>query len=240
MSTTAPADPAAVAEPGIVPGVFDTPDPAAPSEAPAPSEFDDVLQDMDHRVWVFEGTVHGIRGGQPFEDQIKLEYDQEPLSYTGIVHFWGLISRKLEEAMSGPDALGVSSVLEVAGMASSLEGADDETGVRAALANLIETGNLGGIDTFVRGLARLSAYVPEILDEAHCIWLRVPFRERMLVRELWSNTPGKGGLTGDEGEEMLRIFIHQNYEELERFFGQRLRRIFAQAQKERKRIHPDA
>jgi len=61
----------------------------------------------------------------------------------------------------------------------------------------------------------------------------------MLVREIWGKPVDEGGLSMDDGEAMLSLFIHQNYEELERFFVERLRRIGQQIQKERKRIHPD-
>jgi hypothetical protein len=78
-----------------------------------------------------------------------------------------------------------------------------------------------------------------VIEEAQCIWLRVPFRDRMLVREIWAKPVDEGGLSNDEGEEMMTVFLLQNYEEIERFFAKRLRKVGRTVRDERERIHPE-
>jgi hypothetical protein len=200
----------------------------------APQEFDDITKQLEPRVWVFEGEVFLSRGGKDLKETRRYEYVQEPLSYNGMVQFTGLLSRKIEEIMQGDDGLSLGNVVELAALAQAVT----ENEAQGFLGGMLQRGDFSSIDGFVKGFAKLASYTPDILDEAQCIWLRIPLRDRMIVREIWNRPPGKGGLTGDEGEEMFRVFIRQNYEELERFLFERLRRMGSSIQKERKRIHP--
>ncbi len=209
----------------------ETPDPFAADaqepEKPAPeSPLDDVERQIEHRTWKFAGSIKFVNRGQEVEEQIEREYVQKPLSYLAMIQFTGLIGRKIDEAMAGPEGLTVEAVSEVAEVA------------QVAATGGLTRGDFAGIDSFVRGFAKLASYVPDVIEEAMCIWLRVPFRDRMLVREIWAKPVDEGGLSNDEGEEMMTLFIAQNYEELERFFSERLRRMARTVQRERRRLHP--
>lgn len=233
MSATA--DPV---EPRIADQPFGDPTPA-PAEAPAEpaaatSELDDIERQVDHRVWKVVGDVKAIVRDQEVTHHVELEYTQKPLSYTSMIQFTGLLGRKIDESMSGPDGLSLQSVTELGDIARRAASGSAVDAFGGALAR----DDFSGIDAFIQGFAKLASYVPDIIDEAHCIWLRVPFHERMVVREIWGKPVDEGGMSMDEGEEMLLLFIRQNYEELERFFVERLRRIGQEIQKERKRIHP--
>jgi hypothetical protein len=219
-------DVSATTEPRLTGSPFDPPaDEAAPTPIP---ELEDVEKQVEHRTWRVEGDVTGVLRGQEVSEHIVREYDQKPLSYTSMIQFTGLLGRKIDEAMSGPEGLTLESVGELADIARTASSGQIT----------LSRGDFAGIDSFVRGFAKLASYVPDIIDEAQCIWLRVPFRDRMLVREIWGKPVDEGGLSVDDGEEMLTLFIRQNYEELERFFAERLRRIGQAIQRERKRIHP--
>lgn len=203
----------------------------APKDPPVVSPTDaleDVEKQIEHRTWHVEGDITGEIRGQLITEHIEREYTQKPLSYTSMIQFTGLLGRKIDEAMSGPEGLTLDSVAELAQVAQSA--------AQGSLA--LNAQDFVGVDAFVRGFAKLAAYVPEIMDEAQCIWLRVPFKDRMIVREIWGKPVDEGGLSMDDGEAMLTLFIQQNYEELERFFAERLRRIGQAIQKERKKIHP--
>lgn len=232
MSATAPA-----AEPRLAADPFGgDADPTETQSTAPPSELDDIEKQVEHRVWKVDGIVTGVLRNQPVEERVVREYVQKPLSYTSMIQFTGLLGRKIDEAMSGPDGLSLQALTELADMAQAAAGG----AITSAFASQLSRNDFSGIDAFIQGFAKLASYVPDIIDEAHCIWLRVPFRDRMLVREIWGKPVDEGGMSMDEGEEMFTLFIRQNYEELERFFGERLRRIQKAIQAERKRIHPDA
>src|SRR5581483_3594086 len=122
----------------------DNPFDAAQQPAPAPSEFDDVEKQVEHRVWKVEGDVSGIVRGQPVTEHIEREYVQKPLSYTSMIQFTGLLGRKIDEAMSGPEGLTLQSVAELAEVAQS-----------AAQGQIVlSRSDFAGIDSFVRGFAK--------------------------------------------------------------------------------------
>jgi hypothetical protein len=201
------------------------------------ADLDDVLKEVPERAWKVSGMLYGKRrqGRQivDVEEPFEATYVQKPLSYLAMMQFTGLLGRKLDELMSGPEGISTQdlpSLMSVPDMVSF-----DDSG---KLAIDFTQGDFAGVDSFVRGFAKLASYAPEILAEAQCIWLRVPPRERLAVIEIWSRPMDEGGLSMNEGEEMMDVFIHQNYEELERFFRERLRRWARRLAAERKRLQP--
>lgn len=201
-------------------------------DQPAPSELDDVEKPVEERLWKFSGTIKGIVRGKPVEELFEREYVQKPLSYLAMMQFTGLLGRKIDEAMSGDEGLSIESITSIVDVASYASGGSISAGI-------LSQGDFAGVDSFVRGFAKIAAYVPDIIAEAQCIWLRVLYQDRPALVEVWHKPVDEGGLSMDEGEEMLRIFIDQNYEELERFLALRLRRIGKTAARARKRLHPE-
>ena len=174
------------------------------------SELDDVEQQVAMREWAVSGEYEAIvrQGGQILVEKRSFEktYWQKPLSFAGMLEFTRLLGEKISEAMSGPDGLTVDGVFS--------EG-------KQALADgqlLLAREDFSSVDAFVKGLARLASYAPTLIEECQCIWLRVPLHERPIVKQVWSNAPGEGGLRASEGSEMLDVFLGQNYEEVEDFF----------------------
>jgi hypothetical protein len=215
-------------------GAFDQ-EPDAPEQkeqdpVSSSDELDDIEPQVLERLWHFEGEIKGMVRGQLRAERFEREYVQKPLSYLAMMQFTALLGRSIDAAMSGPEGLsmqGIGDVLSVAGADGIFSGG-------------LRTSDFEGIDAFVRGFAKLAAYVPDIIAEAQCIWLRVPLRDRMALIEIWSKPVDEGGLSAADGEEMLGIFIDQNYEELERFFVERSRRTAKRWQRARKRLHPEA
>jgi hypothetical protein len=230
MSATAENESGLRADPFVEP-------PAEEESQPLPgeSELDDVVKDVEQRLWTVDGMISGWVRGELRSEPFRREYTQKPLSYLAMMQFTGLLGRKIDEAMSGPEGLSTNALTDVMQISEMIKPNSDGGGMRLDLSRT----DFSGIDAFVRGWAKLCAYVPEILAEAQCIWLRVPIPERMAVVEVWSKPVDEGGLSMDEGEEMFRLFIAQNYEELENFFVVRVRRIGREIQKQRRRLHPD-
>lgn len=70
------------------------------------------------------------------------------------------------------------------------------------------------IDNFVAVIAKVAAEVPETLQEAYCIFLDVPKRERPWARDRMENQ-----LTDEDGFAIMDLFIEQNADGLMDFFG---------------------
>jgi hypothetical protein len=178
------------------------------------SELDDIEKQIAHREWVIKGPITFTRpnGSQEVRD-FERTYVQKPLSFTSMLQFTGLIGERLSEAMSGPDGLTVDGAF---GEGDSLV---------AAGRGIFSRDDFSSLDSFVRGLAKLAQYAPSIVEDCQCIWLRVQFNERPIVKEIWSRSPEDGGLSISEGQEMLEVFLAQNYQEVEDFFVERLPRL---------------
>lgn len=178
------------------------------------SQLDDIEIQVAHREWTVEGdfTIQK-RDGSTTTESFKRVYVQKPLSFTAMLQFTGLIGEKIAEAMSGPEGVSLDRVL------------GESDGLISAGRALLTSDDFAGVDSFVKGLAKLATYVPEVIEDCQCIWLRVPFAERPIVKEIWSRSPEDGGLTFAEGQEMLEVFLAQNYEEVEDFFVERLRHL---------------
>jgi hypothetical protein len=206
-------------------------EPEDEQERPASTdELDDIEQQVHERTWVFKGVISGRLRGQDVSDPFERTYVQKPLSYLAMMQFTSLLGRAIDTAMSGPEGLSVENLGDVMSLQSSTSILDSFS---------LTQSDFAGIDTFVRGFAKLAAYVPEIIAEAQCIWLRAPLRDRMALVELWAKPVDEGGLSCDDGEEMLRVFIDQNYEELENFLRKRLQRVIKAVRQAQRRLHPE-
>lgn len=198
------------------------------STSDLPPEHDGQLDDIEiqvaHREWRVSGEIQvRKRDGSVETQEWARTYVQKPLSFAAMMQFTGLIGQKLSEAMSGPDGMSLDGVLAEA------------DGIAGAGRALLTQQDFAGVDSFIRGLAKLASYVPDVVEECQCIWLRIPFHERAIVKEIWSRSPEDGGLTTAEGEEMMEVFLAQNYEEVEDFFSGRLTRLVTLVRALRKR-----
>ena len=200
------------------------------SSSDVATDLDDVEKQLEPRVWNFKGDFNIERNGEVVPQMFDEEYVQKPLSYFAFLEFTGLLAKKIDEAMAGPEGLKIQEVISTseAALPFIVDGKNIE--------QVIEKKDFSGVDAFVQGLFKVGSYVPDLIEECQFIWLRVPRRERAFLREIWGRSPEDGGLTMDEGEEMLTVFIDQNYEELEAFFVERLPRIARAAQTARKRM----
>lgn len=191
---------------------------------PHDGPLDDIEIQVAHREWVIEGDFTVLkRDGTTVTEQFKRTYVQKPLSFTSMLQFTGLIGEKISEAMSGPDGISLDGVLA------------ESDGLVSAGRALLTSSDFAGVDSFVKGFAKLASHVPEVIEDCQCIWLRVPHAERPIVKEIWSRSPDEGGLRFEEGQEMLETFLSQNYDEVEDFFVVRLKHLVGLVKKLRTR-----
>lgn len=181
-------------------------------------QLDDLEIQVATREWEISGKLTIMNPQKREEEEIDFTrtYWQKPLSYTAMLQFTGLIGDRISTVMT---------------MGVTLESILGDVGsIAAAMDGGLTREDFSGIDSFVHGLAKLAAYIPDIVEECQCIWLRIPMHERPIVKEIWSRAPEDGGQSMDDGEEMLNLFIAQNYQELEDFFVERLPRVLKRAQ----------
>lgn len=222
-STAAPILAAAIDPPPVAPEAVEE---AQTIQNVADEQLNDLELQVEAREWPVRGeiTYEDVRTGQTKTHPFDKTYVQKPLSYTAMLQFTGLIGDRISTVMERGvtfesvlgDAMVIRDVFRGEGAEFSRE-------------------DFSGVDSLVRGLAKLAGHIPTLIEECQCIWLRVPFHERPAVTEIWGRSPDDGGLSMQDGEDMMNLFIAQNYEELEDFFVERLGRILGNAQTARKK-----
>lgn len=185
------------------------------NDLPKPSPEEDIEKSIRHKEWKFSADYDVEVRGANETHHFERTYMQKPLSYQAFGEFTGLLGRKLDEAMSGPSGISIDRLIPGEGGQLPLAFQDGKL-------SLVKS-DFAGVDSIIQGIGKLASYVPDFISEAQCIWLRVPRAERALLIDIWSRPVDEGGMSMDEGEEMLTLFIEQNYDELEDFLPRYLR-----------------
>jgi hypothetical protein len=148
-------------------------------------------------------------------------YTQAPLGWMARGRFFALITAALAKAIkaSGGNVGGMADVFGPDG------------------GSLIDRGRAltqrdwNDASSFFALSMELVSYVPNLMSEMYCIILAVPVGDRKWFKEVmeqrWDPDIGEYGLTDDDHEDLVERFIDQNYEELRRFFTDRLPRFAA-------------
>lgn len=195
------------------------------NDDPVPTQ-EDIEKPIGHKTWHVEADYILRVAGREENKKFERDYVQKPLSYLAFGEFTGLIGRSLAAAMKGPDGLSLDRITP-GGASIPLEFKDGSV-------SIVDNGE-DVIDPIIQGIATLASYVPDFMAECQCIWLRVPRQERLHLIDIWARPVDEGGMSMDEGEEMLNIFIEQNYEELNTFL-KRYARVKGTVQKMKKRL----
>lgn len=170
------------------------PQQAAQPQAKAEEDVVDILRPKaENKLWAF-----GPNG--------EFEFIQRPLSFIGKMQWFSLVGSVLDKSMGGENALSMNSLL------SAPQGREGS----------LTMNDFRDADTFVHAISKLLVEAPDFLIKSYAIWLGVPSHQRPLVEEVLSQPPELGGLTDEQGVEMIEVFIDQNYEALDRFFRDRI------------------
>jgi hypothetical protein len=143
-------------------------------------------------------------------------YIQQELSVLGFAQWTGLVGEFLDKAMSGENALTLNAILSPPQL--------PQPGQRLTIQSFQDA------DVFVHAIGKLVQFAPDFVGKSVCIWLDVPDYEWDLVRALMRQSPASGGMSHDMFQEILEIFIDQNYAEINRFFRVRQQQIRARWQ----------
>lgn len=127
-------------------------------------------------------------------------FAQRPLSFFGKIELFSLLGGTIDEAMKEGDI----SVADFFPGDRSLEEAD----------------------TFIQAIARLVEIAPDFLKDLYCIALGVPKGERQYIKALMEAPSEDGGLSDEDGIDILDTFVEQNWEAMQDFFFQKVTPLF--------------
>lgn len=184
----------------------------SPAPAPAQKKEEDTLDILKPKAEPKQWTIG--------KDDISRQYVQKPLSFIGKMQWFSLVGEVLDKAMGGQNALSINSLM------SAPSGQPDQLTMQ----------DFRNADTFIHAVGKLLVYAPDFLTKSYCIWLSVPEYERELAKQIMELPPEEGGLTDDQGLEIIEVFIDQNYEALDTFFREKLADLQKRIQARRKEV----
>jgi hypothetical protein len=185
----------------------------AEKEEQASAEVDEVLETLEPNVpdkrWIIgkspenEGT-----------EQTYGVYHQKPLGYFPMMRWGAMFIKALKKSMRE----GATDFGELNSLLSP------DAGSLAARARALASVNMDDMSSVLTMFLALMEQTPDFLLDSYIIWLDVPLGERNWAKQVmeqpYDPDRDKWGLTQDQGFEMIRLFIDQNYEELRSFLAQ--------------------
>lgn len=130
-----------------------------------------------------------------------LEFTQRPLSYFGKIELISVLGNVLDKALA-EGGMSISDLLE-------------DVPVN-------DPGALSEADQFIKSIARIVSFAPDFLKELYVIALNVPRGDRDYVKSVMELPEDEGGLSDDQGIQILETFVDQNWEVLLDFFRNRI------------------
>lgn len=141
-------------------------------------------------------------------------YTQKPLSYFAKMEFYALLADAIDKAVEDDQSLSLT------GMMKSGELSFDNP------------------DAFLRVMVKLVRFVPDLFEEAYCIFLAVPRGDRYMVKEMMRAPVDEGGIADDDGLMIVQTFIDQNLKAIEEFFTGRLPKLARRVKSMSKVVSP--
>jgi hypothetical protein len=186
------------------------------------AEADEALEILEPKAeakrWIIGKPPQ--EGGK--ETQYSL-YIQQPLGFMARNRLYALIGRTMATAIktTGGSVGGMDDIFGQGG------GTIVERSKRLSQRDFVDASQ------FFSLALELVGYAPDFLSEAYAIMLDVPYGERNWFKDVIEQPArpddDKWGLSEDDGLEMIEIFIDQNYEDIRRFFTEKLPRITQRA-----------
>ncbi len=129
-----------------------------------------------------------------------LVFTQKPLSYFGKIELISVLGGVLDKALA-EGGMSVADLLEDVPQ---------------------ETGQLSEADQFIKSIARIVSFAPDFLKDLYVIALNVPRGDREYVKSVMELSQEEGGLSDEQGIQILETFVDQNWEVLLDFFKNRI------------------
>lgn len=138
-----------------------------------------------------------------------LKFVQRPLSFFGKMELFSILGTAVEKALSD-------------GGMSLAELLDD-------VPTSTEADQLSEADQFIKSIARLVQFAPEFLKDLYVISLGVKRDEREYVKSVMELPEHEGGLSDDQGIQILETFVDQNWDVLVDFFREKILPLISRA-----------
>lgn len=143
-------------------------------------------------------------------------YVQTELTWFTRIELFGLFGRVIDDAMSGDNPLDVGDMMQamkpqslIEQIAGQLPGADTSPDAEDRT-----TGQgMQQASQVLAVFARVASLAPERLKEAYCIILNIPKGHRV-----WAINHALDAMSPEVGEDILHVFVDQNWEAIEDFF----------------------
>jgi hypothetical protein len=179
-------------------------------------EEDEILEPLVMaRRWVIGKPPE--HGGKATEYEV---YYQRPLGFMARNRFIALVTKTMSTAIraTGGDIGGMNDVF------GEGEGSILDRGKR------LREHDFKDASSFFALAMELIGYAPEFLSECYALFLDVPNnRDRGWFKEVidrrYDPENNHWGLSEEAGIEMIELFIHQNYEDMRRFFLEKLPKV---------------
>lgn len=178
----------------------------------AVDDQDDALEVLEPKaapkIWIIGKPPEA--GGN--EDEYSI-YTQRPLGYFARLRFFSLVSKTIGTAVKAGGGVDLGG--------DFLNTVDDIRTKRS-----VDESDFADAGAFIGLAMQLISYSPDFLLECYCLWLDVPVAEKvwakMVMEQRHDPDNNKWGLTDDQGLEMVEVFIDQNYEDIRRFFAEKV------------------
>lgn len=183
-------------------GETDQAPPKPPTEKDSGTEQpNDVLEALDLKT---EPKIRHI-GVEPN----IFEFTQQPLGFVAKIQFFSEIGDVIDKALTGENAMTIGHLFEAPELRQDTLRAED----------------FRDADTFIQAIAKLVKYSPSFLLDSYCIWLAVPEVDREVVKHYMALPPQEGGLSDEEGMDIIETFIDQNWDAIDSFFREKVARV---------------
>ena len=203
----------------------------APEVVPDPVELngdqtaEETIEEADEALDILEPKADAKRwiiGKPPEQGGKETEYSvytQLPLGYMARNRLFSLLGRTFSAAIksTGGNVGGMEDVFGAGG------GTIIERGRRLGARDLQDASQ------FFSLAMELIGYAPDFLSDFYAVVLDVPVGERGWFRDViespYRPDDDRWGMSEDMGIEIIEVFIDQNYEDIRRFFTERLPKI---------------
>ena len=155
----------------------------------------------------------------PDGNERRVEYVQATLGLFPTQEFLMMMQRIIKDFMNGKYGITVGDLFAASG---------DE--IRNKLPENFDSDSIDGVfrenESIIRAVLNAIEIVPGFEQDVIALSLGVHPDERERFKKLISDAPHRGGLTIDEGVDIIKVFIRQNVRSIRRFLERQTREIY--------------
>lgn len=165
---------------------------------------EETLEVLEPQATVYEWTL-GV-GNE------AVTFTQRPLSYFGKLEFISKLAQALDLAMR---EISLDDIFA----GTSIRTPDGRINMQAT----------SEATQFLKVIAKVMTYAPDLLKDMYCIWLAIPRTDREWAKFCMEQPKDLGGFDDEDGFKIIDVFIDQNGEVLAGFFEDRIKPLASKA-----------